>query len=157
MWMEQVWSLCQSPHVLLTRLLLSFQLNLENLMVPPPPPIAPKPEIPKEECKTSHGSLLTTFYLFDFFWLFSSKPVSGSPSVIEEKVSEEEGKLRRRQEYVRTYVSPWERAMRGNEELTSTMRPNMPGPVHLHADLPLYKSFNRYLTFPPSQVLVWLP
>ncbi|XP_075889629.1 myozenin-1b [Nelusetta ayraudi] len=86
-------------------------LNLENLMAPPPP-IPPKPEMPKEE-------------------------------VIEEKVDEEEEKLRRRQEYVRTYVSPWERAMRGNQELTATMRPNMPGPMHLHPDLPLYKSFNR--------------
>lgn len=64
-------------------------------------------------------------------------------SVIEEKVDVEEDKLRRRQEYVRTYVSPWERAMRGNQELTATMRPNMPGPMHLHPDLPLYKSFNR--------------
>lgn len=77
--------------------------------------------------------------------------------MIEEKVDEEEEKLRRRQEYVRTYVSPWERAMRGNEELTATMRPNMPGPVHLHAELPLYKSFNRYLTSPYSQVLELLP
>lgn len=44
---------------------------------------------------------------------------------------------------MRTYVSPWERAMRGNQELTATMRPNMPGPVQLHPELPLYKSFNR--------------
>lgn len=50
---------------------------------------------------------------------------------------------KRREEYVRTYVSPWERAMRGNEELTATMRASMPGPIKMHAEMPLYKSFNR--------------
>lgn len=88
------------------------------------------------------------------FCLLSSESFIGSPpSVIEEKVDDEEEKLRRRQDYVRTYVSPWERAMRGNEELTATMRPNMPGPVHLHPELPLYKSFNRYPTFTHCHVL----
>ncbi|KAK6487407.1 myozenin-1-like [Huso huso] len=43
---------------------------------------------------------------------------------------------------VRTYISPWERAMRGNAELTATMRSSMPGPCS-HKDLLKYKSFNR--------------
>ncbi|KAK1164454.1 myozenin-1-like isoform X1, partial [Acipenser oxyrinchus oxyrinchus] len=43
---------------------------------------------------------------------------------------------------VRTYISPWERAMRGNAELTATMRSSMPGPCS-HKDLMKYKSFNR--------------
>ncbi|XP_033885909.2 myozenin-1-like isoform X2 [Acipenser ruthenus] len=43
---------------------------------------------------------------------------------------------------VRTYISPWERAMRGNAELTATMRSSMPGPCS-HKDLVKYKSFNR--------------
>lgn len=67
-----------------------------------------------------------------------------SVSVVEENVDEEAEKKKRRQEYVRTYVSPWERAMKGNEELTATMKPCMPGPVQIHSELPLYKSFNRY-------------
>ncbi|MBN3321890.1 MYOZ1 protein, partial [Atractosteus spatula] len=43
---------------------------------------------------------------------------------------------------VKTYISPWERAMKGNEELTATMKLSMPGPV-THQDLPEYKCFNR--------------
>uniref|UniRef100_A0AAY4C1P2 Myozenin 1 n=1 Tax=Denticeps clupeoides TaxID=299321 RepID=A0AAY4C1P2_9TELE len=45
-------------------------------------------------------------------------------------------------EYVKTYVSPWERAMKGNEELMATMKPHMPGPC-AHPDLPKFKCFNR--------------
>uniref|UniRef100_A0A667YB14 Myozenin 1b n=1 Tax=Myripristis murdjan TaxID=586833 RepID=A0A667YB14_9TELE len=63
--------------------------------------------------------------------------------VLHEKVDEQAEKERRRREYVRTYVSPWERAMKGNEELTATMRASMPGPILIHGDLPHFKSFNR--------------
>jgi len=87
--------------------------NLQNLLMGPPTP-PPKPDM--------------------------SKP---PPEVVEEEVDPEALKLERRKKYVRSYVSPWERAMKGNEELTATMRPNMPGPIHCHPDLPLYKSFNR--------------
>uniref|UniRef100_A0A3Q3GVP0 Myozenin 1b n=1 Tax=Labrus bergylta TaxID=56723 RepID=A0A3Q3GVP0_9LABR len=59
--------------------------------------------------------------------------------LVEEPVEEK----KRKEEYVRTYVSPWERAMKGNEELTATMKSIMPGPIQIHAELPLYKSFNR--------------
>ncbi|TSK14882.1 Myozenin-2 [Bagarius yarrelli] len=45
-------------------------------------------------------------------------------------------------ECVKTYVSPWECAMKDDEELKATLKPQMPGP-HVHKDLPLYKSFNR--------------
>lgn len=65
-------------------------------------------------------------------------------SVVEELVDEEAERKKRKEEYVRTYVSPWERAMKGNEELMATMRSRMPGPIQIHAELPLYKSFNRY-------------
>ncbi|XP_023287049.1 myozenin-1-like isoform X2 [Seriola lalandi dorsalis] len=85
-------------------------MNLENLLMSPPP-IPPKPEMPKEE--------------------------------VVETVDEEAEKEKRRKEYVRTYVSPWERAMKGNEELTATMKAAMPGPIQSHPDLPHYKSFNR--------------
>lgn len=74
--------------------------------------------------------------------LFSPLPLC--LSVVEEIVDEEAEKEKRRKLYVRNYVSPWERAMRGNEELTSTMKSSMPGPIYMHADLPYYKSFNRY-------------
>lgn len=74
--------------------------------------------------------------------LFSS--LSLCVSVVEETVDEEAEKQKRKEEYIRTYVSPWERAMKGNEELTATMRACMPGPIHMHPELPLYKSFNRY-------------
>uniref|UniRef100_A0A8C3AJM8 Myozenin 1b n=1 Tax=Cyclopterus lumpus TaxID=8103 RepID=A0A8C3AJM8_CYCLU len=50
---------------------------------------------------------------------------------------------KRRKEYAPTYISPWERAMKGNEELTATMKATMPGPIQMHSELPLYKSFNR--------------
>jgi len=88
--------------------------NLQNLLMSPPIP-PPKPEMPapKEE-------------------------------VVEEVVVDEEAeKEKRRLAYVRTYVSPWERAMKGDQELTATMRASMPGPIHAHPDLPMYKSFNR--------------
>uniref|UniRef100_A0A665WTR8 Myozenin 1b n=1 Tax=Echeneis naucrates TaxID=173247 RepID=A0A665WTR8_ECHNA len=64
-------------------------------------------------------------------------------TLVEEIVDAEAEKAKRRKEYVRTYVSPWERAMKGNEELTATMKARMPGPIQLHPDLPQYKSFNR--------------
>uniref|UniRef100_UPI0037E80809 myozenin-1b n=1 Tax=Semicossyphus pulcher TaxID=241346 RepID=UPI0037E80809 len=67
------------------------------------------------------------------------KPEMPKVEVVEEMVVEEE----RKEEYVRTYVSPWEKAMKGNEELTATMRACMPGPIQIHPELPLYKSFNR--------------
>ncbi|XP_026856331.2 myozenin-1a [Electrophorus electricus] len=51
-------------------------------------------------------------------------------------------KAKKRKEYVKTYVSPWERAMKGNEDLLITMKPFMPGPC-AHGDLPKYKCFNR--------------
>ncbi|XP_030628671.1 myozenin-1a [Chanos chanos] len=44
--------------------------------------------------------------------------------------------------YVKTYMSPWERAMKGDEALTATMKPHMPGPC-TYQELPKYKSFNR--------------
>ncbi|XP_076616807.1 myozenin-1b [Chaetodon auriga] len=71
------------------------------------------------------------------------KPEMPKEEVVEETVDEEALKEKRRAEYVRTYISPWERAMKGNEELTATMKACMPGPIMMHADLPLYKSFNR--------------
>uniref|UniRef100_A0A672R4B2 Myozenin-1-like n=1 Tax=Sinocyclocheilus grahami TaxID=75366 RepID=A0A672R4B2_SINGR len=51
-------------------------------------------------------------------------------------------KERRQREYVKTYVSPWERAMKDDEELKETMKLKMPGP-QVHKELPKYKSFNR--------------
>ncbi|XP_062851616.1 myozenin-1a [Trichomycterus rosablanca] len=61
--------------------------------------------------------------------------------------SEESGKAGSRNKadtkvYVKTYVSPWERAMKGNADLVATMKAFMPGPC-AHGDLPKYKSFNR--------------
>ncbi|XP_052348502.1 myozenin-1-like isoform X1 [Oncorhynchus keta] len=79
----------------------------------------------------------------------------------EDKEAEEEKK---RQQYVQTYVSPWERAMRGDESLTSTMHHHMAGP-HTPHDMPKFKSFNRtalpyggsenaggHLTFEPPEI-----
>jgi len=88
-------------------------MNLENLLNCPPTP-PPKPE-----------------------------NIARPPDVPEVKIDLEAVKQERRKKYVRTYVSPWERAMKGNEELTATMRATMPGPINCHPDLPLYKSFNR--------------
>ncbi|XP_076141197.1 myozenin-1a isoform X2 [Alosa pseudoharengus] len=47
-----------------------------------------------------------------------------------------------KREYVKTYLSPWEQAMKGNEDLKATLKANMPGP-YIYQDLPKYKSFNR--------------
>jgi len=88
-------------------------MNLENLLMSPPV-VPPKPEMPKEE-------------------------VVPEPEPVDEEAEKEKS----RKEYVRTYVSPWERAMKGNEELTATMKACMPGPIQMHPDLPNYKSFNR--------------
>uniref|UniRef100_A0A3Q3WRI5 Uncharacterized protein n=1 Tax=Mola mola TaxID=94237 RepID=A0A3Q3WRI5_MOLML len=73
----------------------------------------------------------------------SPPPIPPKPEMPKEEVDEEAEKNKRREEYVRTYVSPWERAMKGNEELTVTMKANMPGPIRIHSELPMYKSFNR--------------
>ncbi|XP_074518918.1 myozenin-1b [Halichoeres trimaculatus] len=69
------------------------------------------------------------------------KPEMRKVEVAVQEIKEEKEKVK--EEYIRTYISPWERAMRGNEELTATMRTCMPGPIRIHAELPLYKSFNR--------------
>ncbi|XP_061562440.1 myozenin-1b isoform X2 [Phycodurus eques] len=87
-------------------------MNLQNLLMSPPP-VPPKPEMPKEDVVVQE----------------------------EEVVDKESEKEKRRREYVRTYVSPWERAMKGNQELTATMRARMPGPGPVQ--FPQYKSFNR--------------
>ncbi|XP_018531226.1 myozenin-1b isoform X1 [Lates calcarifer] len=71
------------------------------------------------------------------------KPEMPKEEVVEKTVDEEAEKEMRRKEYVRTYVSPWERAMKGNQELTATMKASMPGPIQIHPELPHYKSFNR--------------
>lgn len=51
-------------------------------------------------------------------------------------------KAKKRDAYGRTYVSPWERAMKGNEDLLATMKAQMPGPYSFK-ELSKYKSFNR--------------
>uniref|UniRef100_A0A9J7ZJE4 Myozenin 1a n=1 Tax=Cyprinus carpio carpio TaxID=630221 RepID=A0A9J7ZJE4_CYPCA len=56
------------------------------------------------------------------------------------KATLEKGK--KRAACVDTYVSPWERAMKGNEELVSTMKGQMPVPCP-QKELRKYKSFNR--------------
>lgn len=60
-----------------------------------------------------------------------------------EEVNAEAEKEERRCEYVKTYVSPWERAMKDDEALKETMKLKMPGP-QVQEDLPKFKSFNRY-------------
>ncbi|XP_058477928.1 myozenin-1b isoform X1 [Solea solea] len=79
--------------------------------------------------------------------LMSPPPIPPKPElrkeVVEVEVDEEAEKERRRKQYVRTYISPWERAMKGNEELTVTMKGVMPGPIQIHPELPQFKSFNR--------------
>ncbi|XP_071336206.1 myozenin-1a [Trachinotus anak] len=44
--------------------------------------------------------------------------------------------------HVKTYVSPWEKAMKGDEGLIATLKTAMPVPSE-HKELPKYKSFNR--------------
>ncbi|KAM6951499.1 myozenin-1-like [Aplochiton taeniatus] len=88
-------------------------MNLQNLLMSPPTP-PPKPE-PEE----IH---LVVFVLTE--------------------VDLEAEKERKRREYVRSYVSPWERAMKGNQELTATMKACMPGP-YIYKDFPQFKSFNK--------------
>ncbi|XP_064177076.1 myozenin-1-like [Anguilla rostrata] len=66
--------------------------------------------------------------------------VDGEGSAAEKEKELEEKK--KKAEYMRTYISPWERAMKGDEELTATMKVQMPGP-HVHQDPPSFKSFNR--------------
>ncbi|XP_034040708.1 myozenin-1-like isoform X2 [Thalassophryne amazonica] len=52
------------------------------------------------------------------------------------------GDKSKKQIHVKTYVSPWEKAMKGDENLLSTLKSKMPGPI-MHRDLPNYKCFNR--------------
>ncbi|KAI4874864.1 hypothetical protein NFI96_034436 [Prochilodus magdalenae] len=69
-------------------------------------------------------------------------PPAPAPEPSKDEVDPEADKQKRRSEYVKTYVSPWERAMKDDEELKATMKPHMPGP-HVYQDLHKYKSFNR--------------
>uniref|UniRef100_A0A3P9IDS6 Myozenin 1 n=1 Tax=Oryzias latipes TaxID=8090 RepID=A0A3P9IDS6_ORYLA len=48
----------------------------------------------------------------------------------------------KKQFVVKTYISPWEKAMKGDENLLATLKPMMPGPID-YKDLPKYKCFNR--------------
>ncbi|KAG9346189.1 hypothetical protein JZ751_008012 [Albula glossodonta] len=68
----------------------------------------------------------------------------GMDSALEKKeeLEREKEREKKRKEYVRTYISPWERAMKGDEELTATMKMQMPGP-HVYQAPPSLKSFNR--------------
>ncbi|XP_040906265.1 myozenin-1a [Toxotes jaculatrix] len=50
--------------------------------------------------------------------------------------------LSKRQMYVKTYVSPWEKAMKGDESLLATLKAAMPGPIE-RKELPKYRCFNR--------------
>ncbi|XP_041645787.1 myozenin-1a [Cheilinus undulatus] len=43
---------------------------------------------------------------------------------------------------VKTYISPWEKAMKGDENLLATLKTAMPGPIE-SKDFPKYKCFNR--------------
>lgn len=45
--------------------------------------------------------------------------------------------------HVKTYVSPWEKAMKGDQELIATLKASMPGPIS-NKDIPNWKSFNRF-------------
>ncbi|XP_051774067.1 myozenin-1a [Ctenopharyngodon idella] len=65
--------------------------------------------------------------------------VSGDASQSAESALE---KAKKRDAYGKTYVSPWERAMKGNEDLLATMKTQMPGP-YSYKELRKYKSFNR--------------
>ncbi|XP_076153385.1 myozenin-1b [Alosa pseudoharengus] len=69
-------------------------------------------------------------------------PKPAAPEPVKEEVDEAAERERRRREHVKTYMSPWERAMKGDEELRATMQSKMPGP-HVHKDMPKFKSFNR--------------
>lgn len=62
---------------------------------------------------------------------------------LAEEVNAEAEKEERRREYAKTYVSPWEHAMKNDDALKETMKFKMPGP-QVHEDLPKYKSFNKY-------------
>ncbi|GAA6108978.1 myozenin-1b [Tachysurus ichikawai] len=64
------------------------------------------------------------------------------PDPPNDVVEPETEKMKKISENVKTYVSPWEHAMKDDDELKATMKPQMPGP-HVHKDLPQYKSFNR--------------
>lgn len=44
--------------------------------------------------------------------------------------------------HVKVYVSPWEKAMKGDEILIATLKTAMPGPIK-QKDVPKRKSFNR--------------
>ncbi|XP_057198261.1 myozenin-1a isoform X2 [Triplophysa rosa] len=68
--------------------------------------------------------------------------VSGDASQSEARAKAAAEKAKKRAEYMKTYTSPWERAMKGNEDLLATMKPQMPGP-YSYKELCKYKNFNR--------------
>lgn len=52
--------------------------------------------------------------------------------------------------HMKTYIAPWEKAMKGDESLIATLKTAMPGPIQ-QRDVPKYKCFNRY--FPQGLTL----
>ncbi|XP_059373610.1 myozenin-1-like [Carassius carassius] len=68
--------------------------------------------------------------------------VSGDASRSEEHSKAALEKVEKRAAYENTYVSHWERAMKGNEELVATMKAQMPVPCP-QKELRKYKCFNR--------------
>ncbi|KAE8280838.1 Myozenin-1 Calcineurin-interacting protein 2 Calsarcin-2 [Larimichthys crocea] len=52
------------------------------------------------------------------------------------------GKGDKKRMYVKTYMSPWEKAMKGDENLLATLKTSMPGPLE-KKDFPKWKCFNR--------------
>uniref|UniRef100_A0A4W6G688 Myozenin 1 n=1 Tax=Lates calcarifer TaxID=8187 RepID=A0A4W6G688_LATCA len=52
------------------------------------------------------------------------------------------GGASKKQLVVKTYVSPWEKAMKGDEGLLATLKTAMPGPIE-RKELPKYRCFNR--------------
>lgn len=75
----------------------------------------------------------------------------GGDATEKEKEMEEEKKP----ENARMYISPWERAMKGDTELTATMKVEMPGP-YIYQDPPSFKSFNRWVAWLPWQQVAFL-
>lgn len=57
--------------------------------------------------------------------------------------------------HVKTYISPWEKAMKGDETLIATLKTAMPGPTP-HKDHPKYKCFNRYFLYLTLSVLQYV-
>lgn len=101
------------------------------------------------------GLKLLELQIFQSFTLFKPQSFKSDLTVILTKhlwcrvvrvrssFSGGQGSGAKKHVHLSSYVSPWQKAMKGDENLIATLKTSMPGPIK-QKDTPKWKSFNKY-------------